>query len=168
MNEKVKLKVEYVKLEELIPFELNARTHSKEQVGQIVNSIGEFDFVNPILVGVDNMIIAGHGRLMAAKKAGLETVPIIRLPHLDYNQCMALSLADNKIADNAGWDEEKSLKSSENLRMRISTLIFWAFPTKSLKIIGMNLRPTMKNLNLKTKSLISWKNRLPGGGMFGF
>lgn len=107
MNEKVKLKVEYVKLEELIPFELNARTHSKEQVGQIVNSIGEFDFVNPILVGIDNMIIAGHGRLMAAKKAGLETVPIIRLPHLDYNQCMALSLADNKIADNAGWDEEK-------------------------------------------------------------
>lgn len=68
MNEKVKLKVEYVKLEELIPFELNARTHSKEQVGQIVNSIGEFDFVNPILVGVDNMIIAGHGRLMAAKR----------------------------------------------------------------------------------------------------
>ena len=102
MNEKVKLKVEYVKLEELIPFELNARTHSKEQVGQIVNSIGEFDFVNPILVGIDNMIIAGHGRLLAAKKAGLETVPIIRLPHLDYNQCMALSLADNKIADNAG------------------------------------------------------------------
>lgn len=68
MNEKVKLKVEYVKLEELIPFELNARTHSKEQVGQIVNSIGEFDFVNPILVGIDNMIIAGHGRLLAAKK----------------------------------------------------------------------------------------------------
>lgn len=168
MNEKVKLKVEYVKLEELIPFELNARTHSKEQVGQIVNSIGEFDFVNPILVGIDNMIIAGHGRLLAAKKAGLETVPIIRLPHLDYNQCMALSLADNKIADNAGWDEEKSSKFLENLRMRISTSIFWAFPTKSLKTTGTNLKPTMKNLNSKTKSLISWKNRLPAAGMFGF
>lgn len=61
MNEKVKLKVEYVKLEELIPFELNARTHSKEQVGQIVNSIGEFDFVNPILVGVDNMLLPVMG-----------------------------------------------------------------------------------------------------------
>lgn len=77
MNEKVKLKVEYVKLEELIPFELNARTHSKEQVGQIVNSIGEFDFVNPILVGIDNMIIAGHGRLRAANgkptSSGLKT-----------------------------------------------------------------------------------------------
>ena len=124
MNEKVKLKVEYVKLEELIPFELNARTHSKEQVGQIVNSIGEFDFVNPILVGVDNMIIAGHGRLMAAKKAGLETVPIIRLPHLDYNQCMALSLADNKIADNAGWDEEKIVEIiRENFDLRPAGII---------------------------------------------
>lgn len=72
MNEKVKLKVEYVKLEELIPFELNARIHSKEQVGQIVNSIGEFDFVNPILVGIDNMIIAGHGRLRMRGQMALD------------------------------------------------------------------------------------------------
>lgn len=133
MNEKVKLKVEYVKLEELIPFELNARTHSKEQVGQIVNSIGEFDFVNPILVGVDNMIIAGHGRLMAAKKAGLETVPIIRLPHLDYNQCMALSLADNKIADNAGWDEEKIVEILGKLEDAHFNIDILGFSNKELE-----------------------------------
>lgn len=133
MNEKVKLKVEYVKLEELIPFELNARTHSKEQVGQIINSIGEFDFVNPILVGVDNMIVAGHGRLIAAKKAGLETVPIIRLPHLDYNQCMALSLADNKIADNAGWDEEKIVEILGKLEDAHFNIDILGFSNKELE-----------------------------------
>ena len=91
---------------ELVPYAKNARTHSPEQVTQIANSIRTFGFVNPILVGEDKVIVAGHGRLMAANELGMERVPVIVLGHLDEVQRRALVLADNKLAENAGWDEE--------------------------------------------------------------
>ena len=103
---KQNLKIEQLKPEKLTPYIGNARTHTPEQVGQIAGSIVEFGFVNPILIGEDNMIIAGHGRLLAAQKLGLESVPVIRLDHLSKAQRQALVLADNKIAENAGWDED--------------------------------------------------------------
>lgn len=100
------MKIEQRKTDELIPYARNARTHSNEQVAQIAASIKEFGFNNPILVDGENGIIAGHGRLLAAMKLGLETVPVIELKHMSDTQRRAYILADNKIALNAGWDEE--------------------------------------------------------------
>ncbi|PZX03197.1 site-specific DNA-methyltransferase [Celeribacter halophilus] len=100
------MKIERVKTSELIPYARNARTHPEWQVAQIAKSITEFGFVNPVLVRGDSTIIAGHGRLMAAGKLGLDTVPVIRLDHLTDEQCRALVIADNKIAENSGWDED--------------------------------------------------------------
>tara|TARA_A200000113_G_scaffold154222_1_gene138995 strand:+ start:56 stop:1348 length:1293 start_codon:yes stop_codon:yes gene_type:complete len=109
------LNVQQIELEQLVPYARNARTHSETQVAQIAGSIAEFGFVNPVLVGGDNIIIAGHGRVMAAKKLGLKTVPTIKLDHLTENQRRALVIADNKIAENAGWDEELLRLELQNL-----------------------------------------------------
>ncbi len=100
------LEIETVPVDRLIPYARNARTHDEPQVAQIAGSIAEFGFVNPILIGADDVIIAGHGRLMAALKLGLADVPVIRLGDLSETQRKALIIADNKIAENAGWDEE--------------------------------------------------------------
>lgn len=93
-------------VDKLIPYARNSRTHNDVQVAQIVASIKEFGFTNPILIGADDVIIAGHGRLLAAQRMGLKEVPVVRLPHLTETQRRALVIADNKIALNAGWDEE--------------------------------------------------------------
>ena len=98
------LQVEPVPLAQLLPYATNARTHSDEQVAQIAASIVEFGFVNPVLVDEAGVLIAGHGRVLAAKKLGLETAPAIRLGHLTEAQARAYRLADNQIALNAGWD----------------------------------------------------------------
>ena len=91
--------------EKLVPYARNARTHSEEQVAQIAASIVEFGFANPILAGSDGVIVAGHGRLAAAQKLGLDTVPVVVLDHLTPTQRRALIIADNRIAENAGWDD---------------------------------------------------------------
>jgi len=93
-------------VEKLIPYARNARTHSDAQVAQIAASIVEFGWANPILVDGDNGVIAGHGRLLAARKLGLTEVPVIELAHLSPTQKRAYILADNRLALNAGWDEE--------------------------------------------------------------
>ena len=100
------LTIEQVSVDYLVPYARNARTHSDAQVAQIAGSMTEFGFVNPILMGDDGSIIAGHGRLMAARMLGISTVPVIRLKHLSDAQRRALIIADNKIAQNAGWDED--------------------------------------------------------------
>ena len=88
------------------PYARNARTHSEAQVALIAGSIREFGFTNPVLVDGENGIIAGHGRLLAARKLGLDQVPVIELAHLSAAQKRAYVLADNKLAERAGWDEE--------------------------------------------------------------
>jgi DNA modification methylase len=93
-------------LDRLIPHARNARTHSEAQVAQIAGSIAEFGFVNPVLVGDDGVIVAGHGRVLAARKLGLSKAPVIVLAHLSPTQRRALMIADNRISDNAGWDDE--------------------------------------------------------------
>lgn len=100
------LQVTYKVPASLTPDPRNARTHSKRQVEQIVQSIRAFGFTNPILTDPDGNLIAGHGRLRAAKEMGLEEVPVITLSGLSEAQKKALRLADNKIALNAGWDTE--------------------------------------------------------------
>lgn len=99
------LTIETRPLDRLIPYVRNARTHSPEQVAQIAGSIAEFGFVNPVLIGPDDVIIAGHGRVLAAQRLGLSEVPVIVLAHLSEAQRRALVIADNRIAENAGWDE---------------------------------------------------------------
>src|SRR5262249_4660644 len=96
--------VTYHPVATLRPDPRNARTHPKHQIDQIVASIREFGFVNPILADPDGRIIAGHGRLMAAKVLGLAEVPTIHIPGLSEAQKRALRIADNKIALGAGWD----------------------------------------------------------------
>ena len=98
--------VERWPLDRLIPHARNARTHSEAQVAQIAGSIAEFGFVNPVLVGDDGVLVAGHGRILAARKLGLAEVPVIVLAHLTPTQRRALMIADNQIALNAGWNEE--------------------------------------------------------------
>lgn len=100
------MQVEQISIEKLIPYVNNARTHSDAQVAQIAASIKEFGFNNPVLIADDNSIIAGHGRVMAARKLGKDTVPAVRLSHLTEMQRKAYILADNKLALNAGWDKE--------------------------------------------------------------
>ncbi|WFL77811.1 site-specific DNA-methyltransferase [Altererythrobacter arenosus] len=101
-----RLEVTYRDLESLVPDPRNARTHPRRQIEQIAQSIRAFGFTNPILADPDGLLIAGHGRLRAAKEMGLEKVPVITLDGLTDTQKKALRLADNKIALNAGWDLE--------------------------------------------------------------
>lgn len=98
------LKIIYVAVKDLTPYARNSRTHSPEQITQIANSIQQFGFVNPVLIDAHSVIIAGHGRLLGAEKAGLDKVPCIVLDHLSDRERRALVIADNKIAQNAGWD----------------------------------------------------------------
>ncbi|MCC6716980.1 MAG: site-specific DNA-methyltransferase [Acetobacteraceae bacterium] len=105
-----------VPLASLIPYAANARTHSEAQVAQIAASIAEFGFVNPVLVDAAGVLVAGHGRVLAAKRLGLASVPAIRLAHLTEAQARALRLADNQIALNSGWDE--ALLAAELARIR--------------------------------------------------
>jgi hypothetical protein len=98
--------IEPMPVASLRPYPGNPRTHSKKQVRQIADSIREFGFNNPVLIGEDGGIIAGHGRVEAAKLLGLDCVPTVRLAHLNAAQRRAYLLADNKLALNAGWDRE--------------------------------------------------------------
>lgn len=93
-------------LADLIPYDRNPRTHSSEQIDQLVQSILKFGFVSPILVSTDKGILAGHGRLAAAKRMGLDVVPVVVLDHLSEDEQRAYIIADNRLAENAGWDME--------------------------------------------------------------
>src|SRR5271168_1298849 len=99
-------RIELWLIDKLIPYERNARTHSDAQIAQIAASIAKFGFVNPILVDTKAGVIAGHGRLLAARKLGLKEVPVIVLDHLTDAEKRAYIIADNQLALNAGWDEE--------------------------------------------------------------
>jgi DNA modification methylase len=98
--------IEMLPVAALRPYSGNARTHSKRQIGQIVDSIKRFGFTNPVLISDDGEIVAGHGRVMAAKELGMASVPTVKLSHLSAEERRAYVLADNKLALNAGWDTE--------------------------------------------------------------
>ncbi len=109
------LQIERWPLDRLLPYAANARTHSDAQVAEIAGSIREYGFNNPVLVDDHGILIAGHGRLLAARRLGLTEVPVIRLGHLTETQARAFRIADNRIALNAGWDDE--LLSAELARL---------------------------------------------------
>lgn len=110
------LQIEYKKTSDLLPYARNARTHSSEQVAQIAASIKEFGFNNPVAIDADGMILCGHGRVMAAQKLGLAEVPTVCLSHLSPTQKKAYILADNKLALNAGWDNDMLKVELEELQ----------------------------------------------------
>jgi ParB family chromosome partitioning protein len=110
------LEIEMIETHKLVPYAKNSRTHSKEQITQIATSIGEFGFTNPVLIGESEDIIAGHGRVMAAKELELSKVPCIRLEHLTKEQKKAYVIADNKLALNAGWNENLLKQEIESLQ----------------------------------------------------
>ena len=122
------LEVKYRKAVDLIPYINNSRTHSEEQINQVAASIKEFGFTNPILLDDSGGIIAGHGRLLAAKKLSLSEVPTITLSNLSEAQKKAYVIADNKLALNAGWDDEM-------LKLEITQLDEMEF---DLKLIGFD------------------------------
>ena len=98
-------RIEHWPIDKLLPYARNARQHSDEQIAQIAASIAEFGFVNPCLVGADGVLVAGHGRLAAARKLRLSTVPVVVLDHLTPTQRRALVLADNRLAELSTWDD---------------------------------------------------------------
>ena len=128
MSKEFKPAIVFRKTEELIPYVNNSRTHSDKQVDQLAASMKEFGFTNPILTDGESVIIAGHGRLLAARKLGLAKVPTIELGHLSKTQRKALVIADNKLAMNADWDPEL-------LKIEIETLAAEGF---DLPILGFS------------------------------
>ena len=122
-------------VDKLIPYARNSRTHNDEQVAQIMASIKEFGFTNPILIGSDNVIIAGHGRLLAAQRLGLKEVPVVVLPDLTETQRRALVIADNKIALNAGWDEKMLALEIGELKEEDFDLSNLGFNPDELKVL---------------------------------
>lgn len=135
------LRVEYRHVERLIPYARNARTHSDAQVAQIAASIKEFGFTNPVLVDGDNGVIAGHGRLLAARKLGMVDVPVIELAGLSDAAKRAYILADNKLALNAGWDEAiLGLEVGELSALGVD-LSLAGFSDRELQAIGANQNP---------------------------
>ena len=113
----VDLRVETIAVSALKPFPANARTHSRKQIRQIADSIKQFGFTNPVLIDGTGQIIAGHGRVAAAKLLGMKTVPTIRLEHLSEATKRAYIIADNRLAELAGWDRETLAIELQNLTM---------------------------------------------------
>jgi DNA modification methylase len=128
----MEVKIEQRSIAKLIPYAANSRTHSDAQVAQIAASIREFGWTNPILVSDKNDIIAGHGRLLAARKLGMEEVPVIVLDHLSKSQQRALVIADNQLALNAGWDMDMLKAEIEDLQLDDFDLNILGFDDKFL------------------------------------
>lgn len=126
------LQIEYLPLEELIPFARNARTHTEAQVAEIAGSIRAFGFANPILIGEQGDVVAGHGRLAAARQLGLTSVPAIRLVGLSEIQRRQLVLADNRIALNAGWDVDMLRLELQDLKALGADLTVLGFSESEL------------------------------------
>ena len=143
-------KLDRVSVETLIPYAKNARTHSDEQVAQIAGSIREFGFNNPVLVDKDNTIIAGHGRVLAARKLGLTDVPVIVLDHLTESQRKAYVLADNRIALNSGWDISMLSVELQDLKDDID-LSLLGFDPKELDEL---LNPIVENERLTDEDAV--------------
>ena len=132
---KIDLQVERWPVDRLIPYIRNSRTHSDEQIAQVAASIVEFGWTNPILVGADGVIIAGHARLLAARKLKMSEVPVIVLDHLSETQRRALVLADNKLALNAGWDDDMLRVELESLKEDAFNLDLVGFTDEELAVI---------------------------------
>jgi ParB-like chromosome segregation protein Spo0J len=154
------MKIVYKKVADLIPYEHNARVHSEDQINKLVASIKEFGFTSPILVDENNGVIAGHGRLIAAKRHGLDDVPTICLEHLSEGQRKAYILADNKLALESFWDDEllaTSFSEITKLNFSLDATGFDLDEIKKILNIPEELKEVTENINpiKKTRILIS-------------
>lgn len=141
-NTKGASKIERIAVEMLLPYAKNSRTHSDEQVAQIAGSIKEFGFNNPILIDKENTIIAGHGRLLAARRMGMTEVPCIKLGHLTETQRKAYVIADNRLALNADWDTEMLTIELNDLLEDNFALDILGFDADELKALLDPVTPT--------------------------
>ena len=140
------MQIEQLKTEDLLSYARNSRTHSEAQVDQIAASIKEFGFTNPVLIDGDGQIIAGHGRVMAARKLKLSEVPCIRLIHLTETQKKAYVIADNKLALNAGWDDELLALEIEDLKEENFDLSLLGFTQDELDDIAEKIAEEVEGL----------------------
>ena len=127
--------IEHVPTADLIPYARNSRTHSDEQIGQIAASIREFGFCNPVLIDAENTIIAGHGRVLAAGRMKLESVPCLRLTHLTDAQRRAYVIADNRIALSSGWDSALLANELSDLHADDFDMALLGFDAKELETL---------------------------------
>lgn len=143
------LQVVYVAVQALLPYERNSRTHSPAQVDQIAASIGEFGFTNPILIDENHTVVAGHGRLMAAKKRGMQTVPCIVLAGLSDAQKRAYTITDNRLAEaGSSWDEDMLLMELGDLSLEDGfDLTMTGFTEKDLeRLLGETALPSLPDI----------------------
>jgi hypothetical protein len=136
---------EHVLIDSLIPYAKNARKHSPEQVLQIAASIREFGFLAPIIAAADNTVIAGHGRLEAAKKLNLEVVPVVRACHLTKAQIRAYALVDNRLAETSSWDADMLRLELDDLLADMPTLEGMGFDSLSCKYLAGIAEEKKKN-----------------------
>lgn len=150
----MKDQLEHISTADLIPYARNARTHSPSQVAGIAGSIREFGFNNPVLIDQDNGIIAGHGRVLAAQQLGLDAVPCLRLGHLTKTQRQAYILADNRLAELAGWDTEMLALEIADLRLDDVDLELLGFDDAGLRdLLGENDAGDMTPDETSTKEI---------------
>jgi ParB-like chromosome segregation protein Spo0J len=129
---KTTTEMQLVSIDRLVPYVNNARTHSAEQIVKLRSSLREFGFVNPIIIDREFNVIAGHGRLMAAKEEGINEVPCVFADFLSESQKKAYILADNRMAMDAGWDEELLKIEMEELQNLGYDLGYTGFDEKEL------------------------------------
>ena len=155
-------KIEQWPTAKLLPYARNARTHSDDQVAQIAASIAEFGFTNPILAGSDGIVVAGHGRLAAARSwAGI--VPVVVLDHLSQTQRRALVIADNRIAENAGWDDAMLRIELEALQLEASILDITGFDADALAELIAGDEPDNEGRPMRMRCR-GWRNAISRPG----
>lgn len=124
--------MEMVSIDKLVPYVNNARTHSPEQINKLRSSLREFGFINPVIIDKDYGVIAGHGRLMAAKEEGIDEVPCVLVDYLTDAQKKAYIIADNRFAQDAGWDEELLRIEIESLQAEAFDISLTGFEDQEL------------------------------------
>jgi len=137
--------IQFWPLERLIPYENNPRTHSHKQVKQIARSLKKFGFVNPLIVDENSGLLAGHGRLLAARQLGLTEVPVIAVDHLTEIEKRAYILADNKLALNADWDDQKLREVLATLQKELFDTPVTGFDEQEIEQLTADLREQLGN-----------------------
>jgi len=146
------MKIEMTPTAALKPYDRNARIHTAKQIEQIAKSIQEFGFTNPILIDSDNMVAAGHGRLLAAKHLGIEKVPTVKLEHLTKQQIKAYIIADNKIGENSSWDLRILHDEMEELKLLEFDIDILGFEPQTVPEFKPNL-PNDEEIKIPTVKL---------------
>ena len=154
---KTTTEMKLVPIEKLIPYVNNARTHNAEQINKLRSSLREFGFINPVIIDAEYNIIAGHGRVMAAKEEHIKEVPCVFADHLTPAQKKAYIIADNRMAQDAGWDEELLKIEIEALQAEAFDVELTGFEAQEIADISNNVEYTQRVMTVLQKlGLESW------------